>query len=94
MKKQTEETAVPKEQKKESKPKASDALNASTFSALLREFNDLIENPTKDMKPKFDALKSKAENNILTGAQRSAIYDRCENYLNGRYGSSINANPK
>jgi len=70
--------------------KLSDTECNNNFDAFLRVFHKIEnERPKEDYKEQLHALKSTVQNTIqLTGRQREAIIDRCNNVLNGTYGNT------
>jgi len=67
-----------------------DAQNEK-FSTMLKGFQEIIkESPAVEkVKDNLLGLKTVASNDVvMNGRQREAIVARCDNYLNGRYGST------
>jgi len=63
------------------------------FQVMLRGFDEIIEGSPDPLtvKKELDELKEAANLSAeLTGAQRSAIVERCNNYLKGEYRSKSN----
>lgn len=60
------------------------------FQKLLNSFHKIIEDSPKPekVKEKLEALKMETTTIFITGHQRDAIHARCNNYLNGTYGST------
>jgi hypothetical protein len=61
------------------------------FPTLISKFGKLVENnpPVKSIQKELDEIKEAAKNNsLLTGRQSSAVIDRVNNYVAGRYGKS------
>lgn len=56
------------------------------FQGLLDKFHALLKEDAA--KSKFEDLKKEALTKVLTTHQISAITERCNNVLNGTYGSS------
>lgn len=74
----------------QSKDKYPENIVNPNFQKLLDKFHELIKNtpsPGK-IKNQLTELKKEAYNTFLTGAQRDAIAARCDNYINGTYGST------
>lgn len=67
-------------------------LVIAEWRSMIDTFKSLIDKtpPVKDVLEPLTALQEKAQNSsILTGRQRQAIYDRCQNYLDGTYGKNL-----
>lgn len=73
-----------------SKDKYPESIVNPNFDALLKRFNHLVEDSPKPEKilAQLNKLKEEATNTFITGHQRGAIHARCNNYLNGTYGST------
>ena len=63
----------------------------NSFPTLLSRFNELVkESPSvKSIQADLDKIKEEAKNNSsLTGRQASAVIDRVNNYVVGKYGKN------
>lgn len=72
-----------------SKDKYPENIVNPNFQKLLNNFHAIVEdNPKPEkVKEKLEALKLDATAAFITGHQRDAIHARCNNYINGTYGS-------
>lgn len=62
------------------------------FESILEVFNELIHEAPSLSKVKSEILEIKefaTTASSLTGRQREAITERCDNYLNGTYGRNL-----
>ncbi len=74
----------------ETKPMIETTANSGSWNELLKEFHGLIDG--KSNREDFEKLKEKAKNNAnLTVRQSEGIVARCNNVLNGTYGTSKDA---
>lgn len=64
--------------------KIPDSICNSNWDALLKVFHSIKPEDTVS----FNELKETAMNTILTGRQREGIIARCDNQINGTYGST------
>lgn len=69
--------------------KLSDTECNNNFDAFLRVFHKVENERPKDYKEQLEVLKNSVQNTIqLTGRQREAIIDRCDNVIKGIYGKT------
>jgi len=68
-----------------------DEMRNGKWDSMLRVFNGIIKDcpSVESVKDKLLTLAESAKNTqILTPRQAEGIYDRCMNYINGKYGNT------